>query len=63
MTDEPIWRKVYLMQKENKKMKNQIGEARATLLVNFGPEGRINKLLDGTEEFPQMMIKVLQELV
>jgi hypothetical protein len=42
-TKKPLWQRVKELEEIQQKSPSELGEARATMIVNFGPEGRAEK--------------------
>lgn len=61
---EELAQKVSQLEERMEELRSDWAEARATLMVNFGPEGRnIPGLIDGTERLTTMVVKILEKLI
>jgi hypothetical protein len=59
-----LWEQVKELQEEKAKTPHELGEARATMIVNFGPEGKHTKgLVTQDMSLLGMIIKVLEHFI
>lgn len=59
-----LWEKVRAMEEAYDPMaKNELGQIRATILVNFGPQGRIKSLVKDEKSTLSLMCDVLAHYV
>lgn len=62
--DRPLWQQVKDLQDQMPKNPSELGEARATMIVNFGPEGTHTKgLVEERMSLIAMIVKVLEHFI
>lgn len=59
----PIARSVQEMEEEYLRMHRDMREIRTTLLVNFGPEGRIKSLVTHNDSTQKMLYTIVADLL
>jgi hypothetical protein len=54
-----VWELVQAIEKDLMEREDSLSKCRATLLVNYGPEGRNHKIIKGDDSLVGMIVKVL----